>query len=234
MAQDCITFKGTRGGLLILLDASQDFNELRANLAAKFAAARGFFRGATFALVPTSPLSNRETAELEAICREHGLIPGTNIPLPERYRWKSQGKQPRTPMISALPAAGVPVTPASPMAGTAEPPTLLQEGNLRNGQELAYAGHVVLVGNVHQGAVIKATGHVLVMGTLLGSAHAGIAGDRAAVIVACCLAAEQLSIAGVIARSPEQKTRRAYPEIARLAGNKIIVEPYTKRRAAGN
>ncbi|QGP90959.1 Septum site-determining protein MinC [Neomoorella glycerini] len=243
MAQDCITFKGTRGGLLILLDASRDFNELRANLAAKFAAARGFFQGASFALVPTSPLSSRETAELEAICREHGLVPGTNIPLPDRYRpQKNPGKLAPATMVagancystSAVPPAGLPVAPAPAAAGTAELATLLEEGNLRNGQELAYSGHVVLVGNVHQGATIKATGNILVMGTLLGSAHAGVSGDRAAVIVAYRLVPAQLSIAGVIARSPEQKTRRVYPEIARLAGDKIIVEPYLSRKPPCN
>ncbi|WP_406676675.1 septum site-determining protein MinC [Moorella sp. ACPs] len=233
MAQDCITFKGTRGGLLILLDASRDFNELRANLAAKFAAARGFFQGASFALVPTSPLSSRETAELEAICRAHGLVPGKNIPLPDRYRPHIKRERP-------APAASVgrgnydEVAPAPAVADAAELSTLLEEGNLRNGQELTYNGHVVLVGNVHQGATIKAGGNILVMGTLLGSAHAGVSGNRAAVIVAHRLVPEQLSIAGILARSPEEKIRRAYPEIARLVGDKIIVEPFLNRKAPRN
>ncbi|WP_258359555.1 septum site-determining protein MinC [Moorella sulfitireducens (nom. illeg.)] len=224
MAQDCITFKGTRGGLLILLDASRDFNELRANLAAKFAAARGFFKGASFALVPTSPLSSHETAELEAICREYGLVPGNNITLPARYR--SSKKYGNATSSAVLKNNFDDAMPAPALAETTGLPTLLEEVNLRNGRELIYNGHVVLVGNVHQGATIKASGNILVMGTLLGSAHAGVADNRKAVIVAYRMTPEQLSIAGVIARSPEQNTRRPYPEIARLAGNKIIVEPY--------
>lgn len=220
MAQDCITFKGTRGGLLILLDASRDFNELRTNLAAKFAAARGFFRGATFALVPTSPLGSRETAELEAICREHGLVPGNNITLPECYRpFKKPAHTAKSGTLREVDA----------YQDTAELSTLLEECNLRNGRELVYDGHVVLVGNVHEGATIKAKGNILVMGTLRGSAYAGVSGNRKAVIVAYRLVPEQLGIAGIIARSPEQNVRRAYPEIARLDGNCIIVDPYLRR-----
>ncbi|BCV22179.1 septum site-determining protein MinC [Moorella sp. Hama-1] len=304
MAQDCITIKGTRGGLLILLDASRDFNEIRSNLAAKFAAARGFFRGASYALVPTSPLDRRETAELEAICREHGLVPGENIALPYRRRpegsrnlpltagaltvaagsrqpageedstWPAgsgslaataaagallpgttrmwppadaratataaslpllaqpspflPGQMPVAAGTAGLPAPGpLPVEPevAAGLLAT-DLPTLLDEGNLRNGQEINYPGHVMWLGDVHQGAIIKAGGHILIMGILRGKAYAGIRGNRSATIVAYRLEPEQLGIAGVLARSPEQKTRRDYPEIARLAETSIVINPY--------
>jgi len=105
-------------------------------------------------------------------------------------------------------------------------PTLLDEGNLRNGQEINYPGHVMWLGDVHQGAVIKASGNILIMGTLRGKAYAGIRGNRSAAIVAYRLEPEQLSVAGIIARSSEQKTRCTYPEIARLAGTSIVIEPY--------
>lgn len=210
MAQDCITIKGTRRGLLILLDASRDFNEIKANLAAKFAAARGFFRGASFALVPTSPLNSQETAELEAICREHGLVPGSNITLPSRRR--PAGNQAAHPDQMSSTGAGL--------------PTLLEEGNLRNGQEINYPGHVMWLGDVHQGATIRAGGNILIMGTLKGNAYAGNRGDKSTAIVAYRLEPEQLGIAGIIARSPEQKTRHPYPEIARLVGARIVIEPY--------
>ncbi|AKX94681.1 putative septum site-determining protein MinC [Moorella thermoacetica] len=218
MAQDCITIKGTRGGLLILLDASRDFNEIKANLAAKFAAARGFFRGAAFALVPTSPLNSQETAELEAICREHGLVPGNNITLPSRRR--PGGNQAAHPDPVALTSTGL--------------PTLLDEGNLRNGQEINYPGHVMWLGDVHQGATIRAGGNILIMGTLKGNAHAGSQGDRSAAIVAYRMEPEQLGIAGIIARSPEQKTRHPYPEIARLVGTRIVIDPYLSPKSSRN
>lgn len=240
MAQDCITIKGTRGGLLIILDASRDFDEIRANLAAKFAAARGFFRGASFALVPTSPLDSTEKAELEAICREHGLVPGQNIALPYRRRPLARGTAAASTPAGATATANTARLPV-PMALPGESevatglfatdlPTLLDEGNLRNGQEIDYPGHVMWLGDVHQGAVIKASGHILIMGTLRGKAYAGIRGNRSATIVAYRLEPEQLGVAGVLARAPEQKTRRNYPEIARLVGTSIVIEPYLSLR----
>ncbi|MBC7323842.1 MAG: septum site-determining protein MinC, partial [Moorella sp. (in: Bacteria)] len=74
--------------------------------------------------------------------------------------------------------------------------------------------------------------NILVMGTLRGNAYAGWAGDCKAVILAYRLLPEQLGIAGVLARSPEQKMRRDYPEVARLAGGRIIVEPYLSRKTS--
>ena len=217
MANDCVTIKGTLNGLMIILDASQDFNELRGNLAAKFAAADGFFRGAPFALMPTSPLSSHETEELEAICCEYGLVPKSGISPAVRKKNLQVTRKARTPALETMPA---------------ELPTLLEEGNLRNGQVIKSKGHVMFVGDVNHGAVIKAVGHIMVMGNLMGSAHAGIKGDTEAVIIAHRLFPEQLRIARVIARSPEQKTRHPYPEIARLINHKIIIEPYIRIKGA--
>lgn len=217
MAHDCITIKGTLNGLMIILDASRDFNELRAKLAAKFADANGFFQGAPFALMPTSPLSSHETKELEAICREYGLVPKSGI-TPAFYK-----KTPQNTRKTEASATEI---------MSAELPTLLEEGNLRNGQVIKSEGHVMFVGDVNQGAVIKAVGHIMVMGNLMGSAHAGIKGDTEAVIIAHRLFPEQLRIARVIARSPEQTTKRSYPEIARLINRKIIIEPYLKIKGA--
>lgn len=213
MAQECITIKGTLNGLMIILDASRDLSELRGKLAAKFDAANGFFEGAPFALVPSSPLNNHETKELEAVCRKYGLVPKPGI-TPTVYK-----KAPRfTEKINATAVENKPV----------ELPTLLKEGNLRNGQVIQSEGHVMFIGDVNQGAVIKAVGHIMVMGNLMGSAYAGINGNTEAVIIAHRMRPEQLRIGPMIARSPKQMGQPSYPEIAKLINSKIIIEPYMK------
>ncbi|NLW07025.1 MAG: septum site-determining protein MinC [Clostridia bacterium] len=211
MVHNCVTIKGTLNGLMIILDTNRDFDELRENLAAKFAAAQGFFQGATVSLLPTSPLSHDQTEELEAICREYGLVPKAGAVYKPFHRKRNAARKAKRQAAGSL---------------TEELPTLLEEGNLRNGQVIESPGHVMFVGAVHQGALIKAAGNILVMGNLMGSAYAGINGNRQAVIIAHRLFPEQLAIAGVIARSPEHNTRRPYPEIARLINNKIVIEPY--------
>lgn len=212
MAQDSITIKGTRGGLLILLDASKDFNELKNNLINKFTTAKGFFKGAPFALVPTSPLSLQETAELKSICEKHGLVPSSNIAMPIK-RTKKVHK-----IASTEPS----------LAQENNEQTLLREGTLRNGHELVYDGNVMFLGDIHLGATIKASGNILIMGTLKGKAHAGIKGKKDAVIVAYKFEPQLISIAGIVACSPNQKSE-PFPEIAKLINEKIIVEPYMSK-----
>ena len=48
MAQETVTIKGTKNGLVIILDPSGDFDELKNKLNEKISSARGFFREAKF------------------------------------------------------------------------------------------------------------------------------------------------------------------------------------------
>ncbi|GFN22435.1 septum site-determining protein MinC [Thermanaeromonas sp. C210] len=205
MSQDIITIKGTRKGLVILLDGNRDFAELKGALAAKFAAARGFFQGAPFILSPSRPLSTSQAAELEELCRHHGLIPAQQQELARR-----------TPPTACTPAEAV----------QEDLPTALVERNLRSGQELAVEGHLVLLGNVHRGATVKAGGSIFILGTLRGVAHAGYLGDEGSVVLALRMQPSQIRIAGAVARAPGKAEERPYPEIARLNGGRIVIEPY--------
>lgn len=199
MSQGIVTIKGTRKGLIILLDGNCDLGELKKALTAKFAAAQGFFRGARFILSPSRPLSFKETAELEELCRHHGLIPASG----EEH-------------APALRPEGPPV----------ELPTCLQELTLRSGQELTVEGNIVLLGHVHRGAIIRAAGSIFIIGSLSGVAHAGYLGDETAIILAYRMQPSQLRIAGAIARCPGKAETRPYPEMACLASGRITIEPY--------
>lgn len=199
MHPSTVTIKGTRKGLIILLDGNSDLGELKQALTAKLKAAQGFFRGARFMLSSSRPLSLRETAELEEVCLRHGLVP-----------------------IHEENPPPVPQCEPSPV----NQPTLLREVTLRSGQELAVEGNIVLLGHVHRGAIIKATGSIFIIGNLHGVAHAGYLGDETAVILAYRMQPSQLRIAEVIARSPGKAVTPPYPEIARLVAGRITIEPY--------
>lgn len=206
VSQDIITIKGTRKGLVILLDGNRDLAELKGALAAKFAAARGFFQGAPFILSPSPPLSSSEAAELEELCRHHGLVPA---------RTQEQ------------PAPGTPFPAFSPAKGAPDGlPTALVERTIRSGQELAVEGHLVLLGNVHRGAAVRAGGSIFILGTLRGVAHAGYPEDEGAVVLAWRMQPSQIRIAGAVARAPGKAEERPYPEVARLHGGRIVIEPY--------
>ena len=66
-----------------------------------------------------------------------------------------------------------------------------------------------------------ATGDIVVFGALLGTAHAGAQGDRAARVAALDLAPTQLRIATAIAAG--DGARRRQPEEARIEGDRIVI-----------
>lgn len=79
------------------------------------------------------------------------------------------------------------------------------KGTVRNGQRLEFEGDVVLIGDVNPGGEIAATGDVYVFGKLRGIAHAGSGGATDAIIAAAEFAPLQLRIASVVSRQPEHE-----------------------------
>jgi len=89
----------------------------------------------------------------------------------------------------------------------------------------------VVIGDVNPGAEIIAGGDIVVWGRLRGVAHAGAAGDTAAVVCALDLSPTQLRIADSIAISPGRQ-REPRPEMARLKDGQIIAERWQVNRWA--
>lgn len=198
MSQEVVTIKGTRQGLVIQFKGHTDFGEVKEALKAKFEGAQGFFQGARFILSPSCPLTSKQAAELEEICRHYGLVPVHEDEATPRPK------------------------PAL------ELPTFLRELTLRSGQELTVEGNLVLLGHVHQGATVRASGSIFILGQLNGIAHAGYQGDISAVILALIMQPSQLRIAHTVAIPPRPYDMRPYPEIARLSSGRILVEPYQR------
>jgi len=214
VTREAISIKGTRYGLVILLDADQEFNQLKLLLQNKLESAKGFFTGARFWFKQTLPvLTNDQQEELLNICTNNGLIPATGVYDKEIEPLAKKAFQPgqRTGL-----------TPEEENS-----PCLLVQQNIRSGQSITYNGHVTVLGDLHPGGGITAAGNILVMGSLRGVAHAGAAGDSNAVIIAYRLKPSQLRIANLVARSPEHPAKDpAVPEIARVTNNGIVVSPY--------
>ncbi|WNC87341.1 septum site-determining protein MinC [Thermosynechococcus sp. QKsg1] len=84
---------------------------------------------------------------------------------------------------------------------------------LRSGMEIHHDATVVIVGDVNAGASIIAAGDIIVWGRLRGIAHAGAKGNRGARIMTLEMAATQLRIADLLARTPDPPNP-PYPEVA--------------------
>ncbi|WP_305852470.1 septum site-determining protein MinC [Gracilibacillus caseinilyticus] len=77
---------------------------------------------------------------------------------------------------------------------------------IRSGQVLEVHGDLLLIGDVNPGGKVIATGNIFIIGNLRGIAHAGVNGNREAVVAASYMAPSQLRIAEVISRSPDTDT----------------------------
>lgn len=103
-------------------------------------------------------------------------------------------------------------------------------GTLRSGQKVETEHSIVVFGDVNSGAEIVAGGDVIVLGNLRGVAHAGAYDETGGgrVIFALHLEPTQLRIGAVISRGMGGGST---PEIARVDGQSIIVEPYQAKGA---
>lgn len=115
-------------------------------------------------------------------------------------------------------------------------PPMFHQGGLRSGQVLRSVGPIVVIGDVNPGAQIISASHILVWGRLRGIAHAGVDGDEQATVGALDFEPTQLRIGFHVAVSPANQlgaVRRWFgrsqergPEMARVAGDQIVVEPW--------
>lgn len=71
-------------------------------------------------------------------------------------------------------------------------------GIIRSGQTLSHDGNILLVGDVNPGGNIVATGDIFILGTLKGIAHAGKDGDDSAIVAASVMESPQIRIADYI------------------------------------
>lgn len=205
MAGEMVSIKGTREGLVILLDTNREFEDIKQYLQRKMDSSQGFFQGARFTVFPERPaITVRQRLELENICRQYGLIPSPEVHWP-----------PRRP-VSAAPAL-------RPAAGIGEPARLIRR-TLRSGQEINCHSHVIVAGDIHPGAVVNAGGNIMVMGACAGNVHAGTGGNFRARIAALRLNPVRLAIAGV-EMSGDELPAGSGPQTASLSGRQIVLKP---------
>jgi septum site-determining protein MinC len=211
IGKELVDFKGTRNGLLIILDEDAKFDTIKASLRQKFEASRDFFtRSEVVVDTGGRKFSDEETLELAKIIRDECGLRCRRIgnkfiddgDLEENlYRVERRFE------------------------------TILVKRTIRSGQRLYHDGNIVILGDVNPGAEIVATGDVVVMGTLRGVVHAGVDGKEDAVIIATSLMPTQIRIADFITRAPDDEdgTSRAVPEMARIRGGYVVIETYSSR-----
>ncbi|WAA11583.1 septum site-determining protein MinC [Fervidibacillus halotolerans] len=95
---------------------------------------------------------------------------------------------------------------------------------VRSGQILKVMGDLLLIGDVNPGGKVVARGNIFILGALKGIAHAGCDGNEEAVICASNMNPMQLRIADCLNRAPDQdEIRRQESECAYIDENRQII-----------
>ena len=240
MSTQCVVFKGTATGLILVLDPEAGIDKILEAMEQKMIAAERFFRGAILDVTYRGRELDRE--QEEAIFHLLNTQSGARIRKLEREpaSFREPAEKKRTAGRGNRSAAAVPpilTEPAAeglanslPPAGRTGKPiagnTYFYRGTLRSGQKIEQDGHVVILGDVNPGAEVLAEGHILVMGTIRGLVHAGSRGDRDATITAIRLQPMQIRIADTITRPPDQGEADLFMayEVARIRGDTIVIE----------
>jgi septum site-determining protein MinC len=208
MGEDKIVLKGNKDGLNVVIDMNmfKDFNEMLQIVQEKLSRGKRFYKGATIKITMQLKLvSERELRNLKDILFEEFLIKDCIF---EDVDEKS----------------------SKIFSGIYEGRTKFIRKTVRSGQIINYPGNIVIIGDVNPGSEVFAAGNIIVLGILKGAAHAGSTGNDKAIIAALRLEPNVLQIAGTITKAPENGEKPSYPEVAKIKGKIIIVEPYSPNK----
>jgi septum site-determining protein MinC len=224
---DAISIKGTKEGLVVAIGEGP-WPDLVAQLEDDLQRKAAFFDGAHAILrVGTRELATEDLRQVQELLSANRMQMSGVVTSAEKT-------------AEAATALDIPIAlqsddswPVEAKAQHGEEPeeALFLKRTVRSGQTIQHPGHVTILGDVNPGGQVVAGGDVVIWGKLRGTVHAGAVGDDSSLVCALVLAPTQLRIGNHIARSPEEEPREpGVPEIARVQGDGIVVEPWSKNR----
>lgn len=232
-----VVIKGNKNGIAVKMDASVNFDELKAMIRDKFTASAKFFNNAALALsLEGRELSDTQEKEIMDIISE---VTDINIVCLIDHDEERNLIYQRA-VADAMNNKNKHDVTAEIMGKEIEVPaqSLCQfyKGTLRSGQVLETESSVVILGDVNPGGKVVACGNVIVLGSLKGNIFAGANGNENAFVVALDMEPMQIKIADIIARcsdsSPVRKKLKVkakqpvQPKIAYVYEGNIYVEDF--------
>ncbi|MCR4441021.1 MAG: septum site-determining protein MinC [Peptococcaceae bacterium] len=216
MKKELTAIKGNRDGLTVLLDDQAQWEDILTDLKNRLNGKNGvFFEGASVTLeLGRRRLSPEQVSRLWEIFEGSGLsISGLKTGCSKKENAETKGSRLKAKEWNFYMNEKI-----------SRVPTLVVSRSIRSGQDVTFAGNVIVFGDAKPGSKITASGFVLVLGSLLGTVHAGAEGDEDVWVAALRLEPTQLRIAGYITRAPDEKP--SSPEIARIQEGMVIVKEW--------
>jgi septum site-determining protein MinC len=174
-----VTIKGTKDGLLFLLDDTRPFETIFQELKYK---------------LEKSPGNLWNGPDTHVLIR----IGKRQITREEESRLRKLFSPHKNLIVHSIEAEG------RPYLKDVNSGIQMLAGTVRSGQVLEHRGDLLLLGDVNPGGCVRATGSIFILGALRGLAHAGGEGDDQAIIAASRFRPTQLRIANVVSRAPDE------------------------------
>lgn len=209
-----VIIKGTKSGIIVVLDKDMDFDELKKQVALKFSESSKFLGTASMALsFEGRQLTNDEQREILNIINENSDLKIVCIVDTDEKKEQLMSKSLNQRLMELSSNTGQ-----------------FYKGNLRSGQVLEVETSIVVIGDINNGAKVVSKGNVVILGSLKGNVFAGASGNTNAFVVALDMDPIQIRIGDIIGRSPDKKSKKVVkePKIAFVDDGNIYVEPLSK------
>ena len=211
---ELVAMKGTKSGIVIVLNEEAAFEELKQAVSEKFKESAAFWGEATKAVsFQGKKLSDDEKMQLVDCIQEncHLLIPcitEEDEALETAFQNSIENRQEEIDYSTGQ----------------------FFKGNLRSGQVLDVETSIIIIGDVKAGAKVVSKGNVIILGSLKGNVYAGSSGNTNAFVVALDMDPVQIRIADTIARSSDKPRKKKEKEtkIAFWEDGNIYIEPLDK------
>lgn len=209
-----VIIKGNKYGIVVILDDTLDFEELKSNIAAKFSESSKFFGDAKMAIsFEGRKLSVDEQREVLDIIAENSSLHIVCVMDNDKEQEEKCKKTLEDKLMELSNRTGQ-----------------FYKGTLRSGTVVEFETSVIIMGDVNNGARVVSKGNIIILGALKGTACAGATGNTNAFVVALDMSPLQIRIADIIARSPDnpQKEEVKEAKIAFLEEGNIYIEPLNR------
>jgi septum site-determining protein MinC len=199
-----VTIKGTKEGLVLHLDDSCSYEELKRELDHKLSA-------------------NSRTQDERQLTSVKVEIGNRYLTEPQREELKDLIRQKKNFVVDDIESNVITKDEAEQLMAETEVMTVSRI--IRSGQVLEVPGDLLLIGDVNPGGTVIAGGNIFIMGTLKGIAHAGCFGNDGAVIAASSMKPSQLRISDCLNRAPDslQNNEKREMECAYIDDNRQII-----------
>ncbi|MBR4669785.1 MAG: septum site-determining protein MinC [Butyrivibrio sp.] len=234
-----VTIKGTKSGIILVLEPSAPFPELSDEVASRFKEASSFLGNKNMGLIIRGrKLSDDEESKIVKIIEDNCDLKIFCVIDEESGVEKMFEHVVQTPIQTYH--NDDPSDVGSMQDSDDSNNALILKGNLRSGQDVSCKQSVVILGDVKPGANVISYGSIFILGELRGNAFAGAGGDRSAIVMALNLNPLQVRIADAIAISPDAEkgpklkfkkkklmgSEAGEPEVAYIEGDHIVKTAY--------